>query len=104
MVERSESPNHTAASPFGFDASAPTPNSDGLADGRRIGRATQPQSEVLVVTVEHLVQVRLLVSDGQVSVHLQPGPHLADEPLACVDTRRPHDVEDPGAGSVPGSG
>src|SRR5262249_41846152 len=38
-----------------------------------------------------------LISNGQVSVQLEPGPHIADEPFACFDARLQHDVEDPAA-------
>src|SRR5262249_20215626 len=51
----------------------------------------------MVKAVEHLVQVRALISNGQVSVQLEPGPHIADEPFACFDARLQHDVEDPAA-------
>src|SRR5438128_5837411 len=45
------------------------------------------QSEVLVVAVEHLRQMRLLDSDGLVTVRLDPRRHLAHKALACFDAR-----------------
>src|SRR5499427_8585111 len=41
------------------------------------------QSEVLVVAVEHLRQMRLLGSDGLVTVRLEPRRHLAHEAFTC---------------------
>src|SRR2546428_10902936 len=45
------------------------------------------QSEVLVVAVEHLRQMRLLDSDGLVTVRLDPRRHLAHKALACFHAR-----------------
>jgi hypothetical protein len=39
----------------------------------------------------------LLGDHRLVPIHLEPGPHLADEPFACLDARFQHDVEDPAA-------
>src|ERR1051326_469395 len=41
--------------------------------------------------------MRALISDGQVSVQLEPDPHVADEAFACFDARLQHNGENPAA-------